>query len=786
MSDKPTYEELEKQVREFEKITIERKQLEEELRESEEKYRGLFHNSNDAIFIHDLDGNIIDVNQRALELFGYTKSELSSVKIPKLRSPRALEKSRWAFETILKKGYVKFETEFINKCGDVIPTEVSSSIFKIGGKKVIQGIVRDIRARKDAEFARQEASNIIEESPVIAFLWRNEDGWPVEFVSGNVERLLGYKGDDFLSGRVFYNKLVHPEDIERVSQEVTDYSSELNQIEFSHAPYRIIAKDGSIRWVKDHTFIRRDHSGAITHFQGIVEDITAERQSAYQLAAEKERLTVTLQSIGDAVITTNRRGHITLMNPIAEALTGWYEAEATGRPLPEVFRIVNERTRQPCVNPVDKVLTTGSIVGLANHTILIAKDGSEFYIANSGAPIRDIGGEISGVVMVFRDVTDQQRIGEEMQKMERLQSLGILAGGIAHDFNNFLTGILGNLSLAKLDIPPGNMLDRTLNEIEKAAIRAKDLTQQLLTFSKGGEPVKQTANIANLMHEATQFALRGTNVCFDLDFEEGLRLAEVDEGQIAQVVHNLMINANQGMPDGGIVFVRGKNVSLSFDNQYTLEPGEYIQLTIRDEGVGIQPDHLKKIFDPYFTTKKHGNGLGLAVAYSIIAKHYGQLIVDSRLGVGTIFTILLPVSDNTYITDIEHYQDLIIGQGRILVMDDEEFIREVTAAMLEKMGYDVMVAEDGDAAVSLYLDAFKTNKTFEAVILDLTIPGGMGGQETMRQLQAVDPNVRAIVSSGYSNDSVMANFADFGFRAAVKKPYQIREISLVLNQVIMG
>ena len=260
----------------------------------------------------------------------------------------------------------------------------------------------------------------------------------------------------------------------------------------------------------------------------------------------------------------------------------------------DVFRIVNERTGEPCASPVDRVLSTGQIVGLANHTILVARDGRESIIADSGAPILDLRGEIIGVVMVFRDITGQQRIEKELLKMEKMKSLGVLAGGIAHDFNNFLTGIIGNLSLAKLDVQPGNPVSRALDEMEKAAIRAKNLTQQLLTFSKGGEPVRHTTNIGDLIRESAQFALRGSNVNCRFSIDEALLPADVDDGQIAQVVHNLVINADQAMPNGGSVLIQGTNVSLPPDNPFALEPGNHIQLSIQDEGIGIHPKHLKK------------------------------------------------------------------------------------------------------------------------------------------------------------------------------------------------
>ncbi len=599
------------------------------------------------------------------------------------------------------------------------------------------------------------------------------------FVNRNAFDTFGYTEDDLASG-LNATQMITIEDrhraVDRVSQIV---AGEANLIE---SEYTAVKKNGekfpaiiySTRFLRD---------GGPAGIRGILIDITQRKRMEQDLFAEKERLLVTLRSIGDAVITTDREGQIVLMNPVAEALTGWNEADALGRPLMEVFQIVNEYTEEPCANPVEKVLSSGQVVGLGNHTMLIARDGQEHIIADSGAPITDTEGETIGVVLVFRDITDQQRLEKELLKMEKLKSLGVLAGGIAHDFNNFLTGILGNLSLAKMDLQPGKPMSRSLDEMEKAAVRAKDLTQQLLTFSKGGEPVKCTTGITKLVREAAQFALHGSNVRCKLDINEKLMPVDVDESQIAQVIHNLIINADQAMPNGGKVWIRGANVSLAKGNPFALSPGNYVQVTFQDQGMGIHPNYIKKVFDPYFTTKQKGSGLGLAVAYNIVAKHDGQLTVDSELGEGTTFTILLPASTISPKTYSEKREEIVTGQGRILVMDDEDYIRELALSMLTKLGYEVVVAKDGQIAVDLYRKAFDQGRPFDAVILDLTVPGGMGGKETIKRLIEIDKNVRAIVSSGYSNDPVIANHTHYGFHGAVQKPYMVQEMSQMLELI---
>ena len=378
--------------------------------------------------------------------------------------------------------------------------------------------------------------------------------------------------------------------------------------------------------------IENDH---LVGIWGTQRDITDQKLATLALSAEKERLAVTLHSIGDAVIATDRTGQIILINPIAESLTGWTEREAIGQPLQKVFQIVNELSRQPCEDPVQQVIKKGAVVGLANNTVLISRDGTEYVIADSGAPIEDADGGIIGVVLVFRDTTEARLTENELLKIEKLESLGILAGGIAHDFNNFLTGIIGNISLAKLELGPGEKILTQLNEMEKAAMRAQELTQQLLTFSKGGEPIRRPTSMTRLVNESAQFALRGTNVRCEFAFGSDLLAAEVDEGQMTQVIHNLVLNGGQAMPEGGIIRIMGEKMELAANNVLSLPAGDYVNLSIKDHGTGIKGEHLKYVFDPYFSTKQRGSGLGLAVVYSVIDKHNGRITVDSELGKGT-------------------------------------------------------------------------------------------------------------------------------------------------------
>ena len=746
-------------------------------------------------------------------------------------------------------------------------------------------------------------------------------------------------------------------------------------------------------------------------------------------------LHVTLNSIGDAVISTDINGCVTRMNKVAEQLTGWQLSDAEGKPLSEVFNIVNADTRQPVQNPTEKVLKTGRIVGLANHTLLISKDGSEYLINDSAAPIKYTDGKLIGVVLVFRDVNEEERLQAELQesaeqykiiydtsgdgimtitppewkfttgnakiieifgvktkkeffalepwqlspkyqpdgqlsavkaklmielamkkgenffewkhkkvngeeffatvllnkveyrgetflqarvsditekklieqklknsetryrtllnnslagvlvaeiktqqirfanpaickmlgysreellekhiealhppdkleyvisefqaqsegknplaldipflkkngdivftdistssaiidgvhcnigviiditqrkevenelvKMQKLKSIGTLAGGIAHDFNNILLGIFGNIALAKMEMEEDHSAYSLILEAEKAMNRATSLTNQLLTFAKGGAPVTETIRIADIVKDIATFTLSGSNVKPVIKSIKKLWTAEADKGQMEQVVSNLIINADQAMPEGGNLYITLTNEEIEESIIPNLDKGKYIKITVKDKGIGIAPQHLENVFDPYFSTKHAGNGLGLATAYSIVDRHNGFMGVTSELGKGATFTLYLPASSSLQpqknATAIEEIPPAD-KKGRILIMDDEAYIRKLTEKMLIRNDFFVETAENGIQAIEKYTEAMKDGIPFDIVLMDLTIPGGMGGKEAVKALLKVDPNAKTIVFSGYSTDPIMADYADYGFKGKLLKPFRMEEL----------
>ena len=520
-----------------------------------------------------------------------------------------------------------------------------------------------------------------------------------------------------------------------------------------------------------------------------LEGEVAERRKAEEaLAVEKERLFVTLRSIGDGVISTDTETRVVLMNRAAEELTGWHGEEAVGRPLAEVLPLrYPDDEGGACVDPAREVIGDGQIHDFG-HRLLTNRHGGEIHVTDSAAPIIGPDSGLIGVVLVFRDITEQLRNEEELRKLGKLESVGVLAGGIAHDFNNILAAILGNIGLALTDDSLPADLRHSLAEAEKASLRAKDLTQQLLTFAKGGEPVKETASIAEVIRDSAAFVLHGDRVACEFDIPDDLWLVEIDRGQISQVIQNLVLNAGQAMTGGGVVRICCANLPAGDCPDFPgLAPGNYVRIIVEDTGPGIPAAVLDNIFDPYFTTKEKGSGLGLAITHSIIVKHGGWITAASPPGKGAVFTICLPAAadqDRRREAPQGKESAAAVRAARVLLMDDDEMVRGVAGAMLRQLGHEVAEAVDGEEAIAMYRQAREAGTPYDVVIVDLTVPGGMGGQEAVAVIRDEDPAVKAVVSSGYSNDPVMAHYRDYGFAAAISKPYQLREIQRVLADVL--
>ncbi len=509
-------------------------------------------------------------------------------------------------------------------------------------------------------------------------------------------------------------------------------------------------------------------------------DVEKRRKVETELTRSEARLRAIFEgaSIGFALV--DRDGRLLETNQVLENFLGYSKEELRGMPFMDV-------TYPDDVEPdwsMYQEIWKGTRERYQLEKRYLRKDGSVAWGRKVVSVVKGRESEYPYAINMIEDITERKRYEEEALKARKLESLGVLAGGIAHDFNNYLTSILGNISLLRMRAAATDGDAEILAEAEKAAMRAKSLSQQLITFSTGGAPVRKSASLNELIEDSAMFALRGSRAKCVFSLPEDLWSAEIDEGQISQVLAHIVLNADQAMPGGGTIAVEAENLRVGKDSLQGLKPGGYVRIRVKDQGEGIPQENLSRIFDPYFTTKSGRSGLGLTAARSIVLKHEGSLTVDSEPGNGAVFTILLPATGAGG-PEAAPRGDLLAGRGgKVLVMDDEEMVRNVSREMLKALGYEVETAGDGNEAISLYRRAMEAGNPFDAVLMDLTVPGGMGGEEAIRKLLEIDPGVRAVVSSGYSDDPVMANHGKYGFRGVMTKPYRVSDLAATMKRAL--
>jgi PAS domain S-box-containing protein len=541
-----------------------------------------------------------------------------------------------------------------------------------------------------------------------------------------------------------------------------------------------VRKDGSVYplAIRGKNIPYKGHEVRVIEFR----DITRRKQAEVETLRSEKKLRKIIDMVPSMIFVKNAEGRFLVVN---KAIADSYDL-----PVTDIVGKLHSNIH-PDKDEVKKMLADDRktierdcIVNIPEESYLDSKGNTRWLHTVKVPCPKGVFGEPT-IIGVATDITERKRMEEELLKIRKLESVGVLAGGIAHDFNNILAAILGNISLALTITDPKDEIYELLEESEKASLRAKDLTQQLLTFSKGGEPIKKIAEINAVIKDSASFVLRGSNVRCDFKFDEELWPVAIDTGQISQVVQNIVINASQAMPTGGTIAIGCLNYCLESSGIIPVSPGDYIKIVVKDQGLGIPVDMLDKIFDPYFTTKQQGSGLGLATTHSIIINHNGHITVDSKLGQGATFTIYLPASQR--IPELDPKEVIvpqIIPQGKIMIMDDEKMIRSLVERSLSRSGYEVVLATDGNEAVHLYQKAKEAGAPIHLSIMDLTIPGGMGGKEATKEIHKIDPEAKVIVSSGYSNDPVMADFCKYGFCGAIAKPFQIKELMEVVAKAV--
>ena len=753
-------------------------QVVQALLESSENFRSLAENANDGILIASGEGVHVYANRRASEITGYTIDEILETGITGLAHPDEAEGIVRRFGKRIRgeKTGKQYETRIVRKDGTAIPIEITASRTMWKGEPSTLVIMRDIteRAQMERDLRRSEERfrALFEGALDSIFILDPETGRILDANPAASELLL-----------LEYEDLVDRHYLELLPADWKGTIREAYESLFEEEERIVAVEAGMMR--SDGSEVPVEVLGQLIQIDGVpvihalVRDITDRKRMDKELRDSEEQFR-TLAEASLTGIFVFQDGKFRYANPALGRIFGYEVNELLGKkgPIdlthPEDREAADAYGRQ-CLKGQEEEAPVFTFRGVKRDGHLI-----DCEVLQAGVLYRGR----QAVIGTLLDVTRRKRMEEELLKTQKLESLGVLAGGIAHDFNNILTAISTNISMAKLYGDLEEDISEMLGDAEKASVRAKNLTQQLLSFSRGGAPVRRTVSIVKTLQEHTEFALSGSNVKCEYSIAKDLRQVEADEGQIGQVIHNLVINAKQAMPEGGVIKVGAENVPADRLENMPFKPGNYLRISITDHGVGIPERHLQSIFDPFFTTKQMGSGLGLTTSFTIVKNHDGHLHVDSEVGVGTTVQVYLPASSERTSSREETRGRPLQGQGRVLLVDDEEIIRAAASEALTRLGYDVRLAADGAEGAGIYEQAMKEGHPFDVVLLDLTIPGGMGGKEAVRELLRIDPNAKVIASSGYSNDPVMADYRTHGFREVIAKPYRIDDLSEVLHKVI--
>jgi PAS domain S-box-containing protein len=780
-----------------------------------------------TVFEADLEGRLTYANAAAFAAFGYTPEEMRrGLTVLDLVVPAQRERARVNIGRRLAGGPEEFsEYTALRKDGSTFPVLVQAAPVTRDGRPVgLQGSAVDISARARAEDALRRR---IEFERLIMGISTQMIGLEPPGVDAGIESALGAIGR-FMGVDRSYVFLFSPDGAlmdnthEWAAAGIAPERGNLQGLPAAAVPWfmrqlrehqqvdvpdvaGLPAEAGAERAELERQGIRSligvamTHGGNLMGFLGF--DAVRERRRWTQEEADLLRVvgeifTAALcRTRAAAALQQSERTYKALVETTA---TGFVILDAAGRVLDANAEYVRMTGRANLAQILGRPVTEWTAAhdrernaqavracfacGFARNLQLdyVQPEGTVVPV-EINATVVDVDGSPQ-IITVIRDVTERRQLQAEAMQSEKLRSVGVLAGGIAHDFNNILTAVLGNISLLRETLELSGAATELLDEAEQASFRARDLTQQLLTFSRGGAPVRTTFNPGVLLRESATLALRGSGSASDFRIEEGIWSIEADEGQVGQVVRNLVINASQAMAGGGTVLVGGKNRVVA--GHRSLPDGNYVALSVADRGAGIPEQDRSRIFDPYFTTKQQGSGLGLAVSYSIVANHGGMIAVASCPNRGTVFTVYLPATGRSLAPGAAARTQVAPGRGRVLVMDDEQMIRDIAVKIIGSLGYAVAAVRDGREALALWQQERQAGRPFDVAIMDLTVPGGMGGAEAVRELLALDAAASVVVSSGYHQDPVMADFREHGFRAVIAKPYGVAEISRVLARLI--
>ncbi len=763
----------------FNQMAEQLKQTIDQLNQSRNKFSILYNNT--PVMLHSIDrtGTLVEVNDHWLKTMGYERSEVIGRPVTDFYTEASRKYAREVVQpAFFRDGAVQdISYQFVKKKGDLVDVLLSATGERDANGNVVRSlaVIEDMTERKRAEEALRASERrykaIVEDQA--EFVVRFLPGGIMTFVNDTLCRYLSMKREDLL-GKSYY-PFMHEDDRASFIRQIESLDSRNTSL---IAEARVVLPDGRVVWHKWAHSAIFDKDGNIIEYQATGRDITDSKRAEDALRSSEARFRTIIEKIPIGILVADIvTSEIRYANPEICRMLGYSDQDLHSRKATELTaeEELSESVSAFQSHAEGKVHTT--------ERTIKRKDGSSVRMSIESVPMEVDGWQ--SLVGFLVDVSEKNLLEEERLKTQKLEAIGTLAGGIAHDFNNLLQGVFGYISLAKLKRDDREKSLAALEEAEKALHLTVKLTNQLLTFSKGGKPVKKPIDLHPVIENAAKFALSGSRSDYHLVIDAGLRQIDADEGQIGQVIQNIILNADQAMPEGGRVEIAAKNVQpAGKDLPPGLQGGFYVEIAIKDSGIGIPEQYLTKIFDPYFTTKEKGSGLGLATSYSIIKNHAGSIKVRSEVGKGTTFFIYLPAIAAVRTATQVKSAATAGRSGRVLVMDDEQVIRDVAGEMLRDLGHSVEFAVHGKEAIEKYLAAKRSGDSFDVVILDLTIRAGMGGAETVRKLSEIDPGVKAVVSSGYSDDAVTSNYREQGFVAFLKKPYTVGELQEVLNRLL--
>ncbi len=711
--------------------------------------------------------NLIFVNEGARKNLGYTLDELTSMNALDIKPNITVEDITALVNPLVngKTDILVFETEYQRKNGTLYPVEVYLQISQFNGQDVFLANIIDVTERKKAQEdlrISEERYRVLHDQSPIGICVIDKD---LRIIQTNHKMVEMFESTHYKVIGLDLNKLKDKSFVPIISEAFDGKSGKTDALYSA-------TTSSAFKWLSVSSAPIRDTEGKVLYVICVVEDISEMKKAQEALEASEQQLRLIADGLPVFISYVSKDLHYEYVNKYHETWFNTDIKDIIGRHIKDLH---GNKTFSLLESYFRKVLS--GYEEEVEHSVLHPEMGERFISAKL-IPHKSQEG-ILGFYVLATDITDRKKHEEELLHTQKMDSIGLLAGGLAHDFNNYLTSILGNIALAKLDVPDENPAYIRLENTEKACIRAKNITQQLLTFSKGGEPVKEPLDLAELITETAEFSARGSTSKCKFDIQPDLWKIEADKGQIAQVINNLVINSIQSMPNGGLITISAMNIADSTNE-------DHILLEILDTGIGIEDNHLNKVFDPYFTTKQSGSGLGLTTVYSIIKKHGGTIDIRSLVGRGTKISITLPainsMSDKATskrINGISKYS------GRVLVMDDDDEVRDALCNILRKLGFEIDHAKDGAQTIQKYEKALNNGTIYDLVILDLTVSGGMGGKETILRLKEIDPNINALICSGYSNDPVMSEFENFGFKGVIKKPYTIDDLKATLDSALL-